>query len=145
MRAMRLLVLLGALVGTFTVAGDAEIGIDGFKPAIDRLVSRESPGSFLIIQEAGTGKFVQFSNHPDNGLALDLPVDGLSDQEQQRASLHLVNRGAEFMSWQVDGHRMQAYVKQLGRDTEQAARLATLVMREVYGFGDDAVYTLVEQ
>lgn len=138
------LAVLAALPAA-AIAGEPLIRSQDFEPALQRLVERNTPGSFLIIQEAGTGKFVQFSHHPENGLALDLPVDGLSEAEQSRASLHLIGQGGEFLSWEVDGHRIQAYHNRLRRDVAAAARLATTVMQEVYGFGPEAVYTLVEQ
>lgn len=133
-----------ALAPAMADAGDPEIGISGIQPALERLVVRENVDAFLIIQEATTGKFVQFSHHPENGLVLDLPVDNLSEDEIQRASALLVSQGAEFLSWQVDDARMQAFNLFLRHDVETAGDLARAVMQDVYGFDDGAVYTLVE-
>ncbi len=136
---------LGLFFGLgLTQAGDTEITIEGIQPALERLITRSNADAFLIIQEAETGKFVQFSHNPENGIVLDLPVDGLSEEEIKRASRYLIGQGAEFVSWQVDDARMQSYTMHLKRDLEATELVAKNVMHKVYGFSDYAVYTLIE-
>lgn len=126
------------------VAANPEVKIDDAQAALERLVLRTNPDAFLIISETTTGKFVQFSHHPEHGIGFDLPVDSLSEEEQRRASRLLIAQGAELLSWQAGGSTMQAYSQRLRTDTLAAFRLAESVMHDVYGFGMDARYSLVE-
>ena len=89
---------------------------------------------FAIIESAPSGKFVQFTGSAEDPLVLDLPVKTLSPEELARAQALFRELGG---SASENGFQLT-----LARDSDEGARVALRVIREVYSLPDNADITV---
>ena len=107
------------------------------RAALARLLQRASDDAFVVFTVPGTDKFVQFETW-EGELVFDLPQATLDAAELQRARRHLLALGVELKelpSFNASGKQtgtIQTFSKVLGRDLDQATRLALLVVAEIY-------------
>lgn len=109
------------------------------REALASLLARSNDDAFVIFEQAGKRKFVQFAGGP-GGLLLDLPVEALSESERARAEsffgaidVRLMDQ-PNYSSFQVD----------FGRDAESAARTTLDIFHRVYGLSPDFRLTVEE-
>jgi hypothetical protein len=98
--------------------------------ALQRLLSYKGPGGFVIVEEAASGRFVQFAGSASEGIEIDLPAVTLSTEEYDRATELFAALGVPPGP---EGFRME-----LKPDAEHAARLAVRVLREVFEVAESA-------
>ena len=95
--------------------------------ALNALLGRTNADGFVILQDAGTQKFVQFG--AGGRLVLDLPLVSLQDDEQKRALEVFKRLGAPPAV--SDPFPVLRY--DFGVDCRRAAEEAVRIFREVYG------------
>lgn len=122
------------------------------RTALVRLLSRPS-GAFVVIEDARSGKFVQFAGSSGEPLLLDLPSQTLSPQEMAKAKAVFSNLGypgpetyrtEEFPGGPPAGEQTTFNVK-FGSDVDKATDLALAVLYQVYDLDDAARLRLQEE
>jgi len=112
--------------------------------------TRDEP--FVIVEETKSKKFVQFTGSVTGGLLLDLPIQTLAREEQERAQrLFVALGGPGLEKWPVfdvpGGNpvgEQAGFQMDFGRDADRAATIAMRVFREVYLFSDEVDVTIIE-
>ncbi len=120
--------------------------------ALERLLARSNQDAFLIIEEPKSQKFVQFAGSSEEPLIFDLPAQGLSEEELERAKALFADYDIEMEATPIyEDESMERIVDQqygfsaiLDQELELAVELASLVLLEVYGLEADAKLTLEE-
>lgn len=112
------------------------------------LLGRENEDAFVIFEDAGSGKFVQFAGTATEPLLLDLPEQTLSEAEFYRAVAFFRRLGVVGDERDLlDEPGGSAVGRQFSFNAnpatvEEAADLALGVFREVYGLPDDFELTV---
>jgi hypothetical protein len=99
----------------------------------------------LIIEESGTGKFIQFIWMPEDGLYVDLPADTLDAMELTRAKTILATYGIPFSSWPlyegpggaVSGTQ-SGFNQSIGRECDLAFQIAMTTFSDIYAAPENA-------
>jgi hypothetical protein len=112
--------------------------------AVEMILQNRGDGWFMIFEESGSEKFVQFAFDEDGGLIFDLPFQALTTDENTTAARVLADLGVQAESAPVldglDGDEIGqqcSFQANVGYDRELAVALAYRVFRDVYGFADD--------
>ena len=122
------------------------------RAALVRLLSRPS-GAFVIIEDARSGKFVQFAGSKEEPLLLDLPSQTLSPDEMTKAKAVFSDLGypgpetyetQEFPGGPPAGEETSFMVK-FEQDVDKATELAVAILHRVYGLDENAKLKLTEE
>jgi len=112
---------------------------EAIRAALERLTLRGNKDAFVIIEDKGTGRFVQYAGGLTQGLLFDLPVQGLTPQELSRAACVLGRYGVYLeqhpMYDRPGGRKVGtslALNRDLGRDIEAATEIAYAALTEIY-------------
>lgn len=97
-------------------------------------VLRRNDAPFAIVEHVQSGKFVQFAGSARDPLLLDVPVQALAPDEQERAEQLFAALGG---TQSESGFQLET-----GRDAGEAARIALRVFREVFQLPHDAELTV---
>lgn len=97
--------------------------IKHLKTAMDELIASSVDEGFVIF-ETDEGKFLQFTYSRGEGLILELPRVGLTEEELQRVCKI---EGLEAMT-----ETELSILLQVGVDTKMGARLANCIFRQVF-------------
>jgi hypothetical protein len=125
---------------------------DIIRAALSRLMARPV-GAFLIVEDPGSGKFVQFAGSEREPLMLDLPAQVLSSEEMARAKAvfrEFGHPGPETYETRdrpggpPTGTRT-SFVVAFGRDVDKATELAVAVLHRIYGIREGAPLKLTEE
>ena len=109
---------------------------------LEALVHSTHPAPFLIIQEARSQKFIQFSGQT---LQFDLPKQTLTDREFESATNILADHGIEPVTYKAGNFEQTTFQKELKGNVEQATALAEVVLFSVYGFDRDATFDFLTE
>jgi hypothetical protein len=93
------------------------------RQAMDELISSGVEGGFVVFETDGD-KSIEFSYSHQDGLTLDLPLLGLTDEEKARVGMI---EGLEGVTDTDVSKQLQ-----VGLDTRIGARIAHRVFREVF-------------
>ncbi len=122
------------------------------RAALVRLITRPL-GSFVIIEDVQSGKFVQFAGSNEEPLLLDLPSQTLSPEEMKKATavfLEMGYAGPETYQTQAfpggppSGEQTSFTVK-FERDVDKATELGVAILHRVYGLDENARLELTEE
>jgi hypothetical protein len=121
--------------------------------ALSGLLQRHNVDAFVIFEEKGSGKYVQFAGSANEGLLLDLPSQTLTEEEAKRAEVlfsELGIPGPETYEVYTDKSRKTAAGMQtsfqvdFGRDVVRAAMVTLAIFERVYRFPPDFHLVLTE-
>jgi hypothetical protein len=96
--------------------------------ALTRLLTSEE--GFVIVEDPGSGKFVQFAGSDSEPLLLDLPTIGLTVPQIQAAERVFGSKAA------------QGSFNRECKDPAEGAALALKALHDIFGFSADAPFTL---
>lgn len=121
--------------------------------ALSELLQRRNVDTFVIFEEEGSGKYVQFAGSANEDLLLDLPSQTLTEDEMKRAEVlfrELGIPGPVTYETYTDKSRktvagMQtSFQMDFGRDVVRAARVTLAIFERVYQFPPDFPLALTE-
>ena len=126
------------------------------RAALNRLLTRvilRPSGGFVIIEDAQSGKFVQFAGSEEEPLLLDLPSQTLSPDEMAKAKALFAELGyAGPESYQVqespggpDDSEQTSFSVKFRQDVDKATELAVAILHRVYGLDGNAKLKLTEE
>lgn len=126
--------------------------IDKIGNALKDLKTRQNEDAFLIIEESKSQKFVQFAGSTEEPLMFDLPAQGLTEDELERAKAVLGEYDVEMEGTPMyEDETMQKVVDTqygfsavLGDNLNLAVELAVRILTEVYQFDEDVKLLLEE-
>lgn len=126
--------------------------IDKIGNALKDLKTRQNEDAFLIIEESKSQKFVQFAGSTEEPLIFDLPAQGLTEDELERAKAVLGEYDVEMEGTPMyEDETMQKVVDTqygfsavLGDNLNLAVELAVRILTEVYQFDEDVKLLLEE-
>jgi hypothetical protein len=122
------------------------------RAALVRLLSRPS-GAFVIIEDARTGKFVQFAGSKEGTLLLDLPSQTLSPDEMTKAKAVFADLGypgpetyeAQKFPGGPPAGEQTSFIVKFGKDVDKATALAVAILDRVYALDENAKLKLTEE
>lgn len=113
---------------------------------LSALLRRTNADAFVIIEEARSGKFVQFAGRAGDPLWLDLPSQTLSEAEFERAVRYFRLHGQESQEYDlldepggVPVNRQVSFQMSLGDDVQRAAQITLEIFLQVFQFPKDIV------
>ena len=120
--------------------------------ALTDLKQRVNDDAFIIIEEPSSQKFVQFAGSVNEPLIFDLPAQGLTEEELDRARVVLGEYEIEMEGNPMyEDESMQKVVDTqygfsaiIGDDIDLGVELAVRVLSEIYGFDEAVNFILVE-
>jgi hypothetical protein len=118
--------------------------------ALSSLLTRPNDDAFVVIEHAGTGKFVQFAGSATAQLLLDLPSQTLSKQEFYKAvelfrEMGVIGNEHELLDkpgGQVVGRQFS--FNAVFRSVSEAAKTVEEIFATVYGYPTDCDLKIVE-
>lgn len=122
--------------------------------SLTELLGAQDNDSFVIFEEANSGKFVQFSGSSVDPLLLDLPAQTLDAEEMQRATSlfsQLGYAGPETHqvftdeSCAVPAGSQVSFDVQFERDANRAADFTLSIFESVYGFPENFDLNVVSE
>lgn len=120
--------------------------------ALISLTKNTGSDAFVIIEELGSGKFVQFSGNANEELYFSMPVSQLSKSELAKAKSLLkqydINvENIEFFtddSANTPAGSLNEFAKKIDHDVEKGVTLVSEVMTKVFGFKGDVKLLITE-
>jgi hypothetical protein len=107
--------------------------------ALERLLRRHNRDAYVVFENRGTGKFVQFACGPRHTLVLDLPHGALTEEELSRAADLFQSPGVSAREdnqakkpWWRRLFETRTFQIDLGTDPERVADLVLGVFERVY-------------
>ena len=130
----------------------ADASVKRLRKAFLDLMERTNSDAFIIVQEALSKQFVQFSGGAEQELLFNLPTVALDSDVIARAMMVLKDYGigltpSQYYTDSSMTEKMEAVIdfnQKIGRDPELAIELVSRVMMEVYGFDREAEMELIE-
>lgn len=125
--------------------GTSELKDPAIRTAIEEMMQKEGPYTFVIFEEPNSGKFVQFAGNKKEELMFDLPSDQMSPPQLEKAKKILAGYGiyhetsptySDETETKVVGE-MNLFSKRLNNDIDLAVELTSRIMIDVYGFDEN--------
>jgi len=129
------------------------LNLNRIADALSALLHRTPGDAFVIFEEKGSGKFVQFARSPTEPLYLDLPAQTLSEEEMKRAKVLFAELGVsgpkEYEVYtdptmrEVTGTQI-SFNMDFGQDFQRATEVTLAIFERVYKFPPDFQLVLKE-
>jgi len=125
--------------------GTALLSEGKIRSELTKMMDKEGPYTFVIIEEPESGKFVQFAGNKNEELLFDFPSEQLSKKEFELASKILLNYDIHHEtsptytdeSETTQNGTLSTFSKRIKNDVDLAVELTSKIMIDVFEFDEN--------